>query len=115
MFSSSSAPLHPLVRSVTRQKIRRHLSLIHHLIRFARINPKEVKAIPTVRRSPGYIPAFDLVIPPSKDDALPFAIVTNTMALVHVYSDGSGFEGGIGASALLYINERLVKVLHAHL
>jgi ribonuclease HI len=37
------------------------------------------------------------------------------MAPVRVYSDGSGFEGGIGASALLYINERLVKVLRAYL
>jgi ribonuclease HI len=37
------------------------------------------------------------------------------MAPVRVYSDGSGFEGGIGASALLYINERLVKVLRVHL
>ena len=37
------------------------------------------------------------------------------MAPVCVYSDGSGFEGGIGASALLYIKERLVKVLRVYL
>ena len=37
------------------------------------------------------------------------------MAPVRVYSDGSGFKGGIGASALPYINEQLVKVLRAHL
>ena len=32
-----------------------------------------------------------------------------------MYSDSSGFEGGVGASALLYIKERLVKVLRVHL
>ena len=37
------------------------------------------------------------------------------MAPVRIYSDGSGFKGGIGASALPYINEQLVKVLRAHL
>ena len=37
------------------------------------------------------------------------------MAPVRVYSDGSGFKGVIGASALPYINERLVKVLRTHL
>ena len=32
-----------------------------------------------------------------------------------MYSDGSGFEGGIGASTLLYINKHLVKTLWVYL
>jgi ribonuclease HI len=108
-------PLHSLVRSVTCQKIRQHLSPIHHLICFAHVNPKEVEVISTVQRSPGYVLAFNLVIPPSKDDVLPFAIIMNAIAPVCIYSDGLGFEGGIGASALLYINEQLVKVRCAYL
>src|ERR1700720_1956931 len=36
----SAHPLHALVQSGTRRKIRRHLSLIHHLIRLAHLNPK---------------------------------------------------------------------------
>lgn len=39
------------------------------------------------------------------------AIITNELVPVCVYSDGSDFKGGIGASALLYINNRLVKIL----
>ena len=34
---------------------------------------------------------------------------------MRVYSDGSGFEGGIGASALLYINDRLARTIRIHL
>ena len=39
----------------------------------------------------------------------------DTVAPVCMYSDGSGFEGGDSASALLCIKEHLVKVLCMHL
>ena len=110
-----SHPLHPLVCSVAQCRIKCHLSSIHHLIYFASINPKDIETITPVRRSPGYEPSFKMIIPPSKEVALPLAVLTNLTAPVRVYSDGSGFEGGIGASALLYINDRLAKVLRVYL
>jgi hypothetical protein len=39
----------------------------------------------------------------------------NKLSPVRVYCDGSGFKGGIGASALLYIKDHLVKSLQIHL
>jgi hypothetical protein len=39
----------------------------------------------------------------------------NELSPVRVYCDGSGFKGGIGASALLYIKDHLVKSLQIHL
>ena len=108
-------PLHPLVRKATRRKTKRHLSPIHNLINFADINPKNIETISPVRRSPGYIPSFESIIPPSKDVALTFANLTNSTVPVRAYSDGSGFEGGIGASALLYINNRLARSLKFYL
>ena len=110
-----SHPLHPLVHSVSWHRIKHHLSPIHHLIYFASINLKDIKTITPARRSPGYVPSFKMIIPPSKDVALPLAILTNLTAPVRIYSDGSGFEGRIGASALLYINDRLSKVLRVYL
>jgi ribonuclease HI len=71
--------------------------------------------IDPVRRSPSYVPSFNLIIPPSKDAALTFANLTNTSVPVRVYSDGSGFKGGIGMSALLYINDRLARTLRFYL
>ena len=58
---------------------------------------------------------FDLVVPPSKDATLTFANLTNASVPVRIYSDGSGFEGGIGASALLYINDKLTRSLRCYL
>ena len=34
---------------------------------------------------------------------------------MRVYSDGLGYEGGIGASALLYINDRLARTIQLYL
>jgi hypothetical protein len=110
-----SHPLHPLLLSASHRNVKRHLSPVHHLIQFAHINPKDVETILPIRRSPSYTPSFTSVIPSSKDKALTFVNLTNATIPVHVYSDGSGFEGGIGASALLYIKEQLVKVLRLHL
>ena len=61
------------------------------------------------------MPTFDLIIPPSKDATLTFANLTNANVPVRIYSDSSGFEGGIGASALLYINDKLARSLRCYL
>ena len=110
-----SHPLQPLVHKVARCKVKSHLSPIHNLIQFTHINPREIEVIDPVRRSPSYVPMFDLIIPPSKDAALMFANLTNTSVPVRVYSDGSGFKGGIGVSALLYINNKLMRSLRCYL
>ena len=54
-------------------------------------------------------------MPSSKDNALTFANLLNSTVPVQVYSDGSGFEGSIGASALLYINDQLTRSLRFYL
>jgi ribonuclease HI len=110
-----SHPLRPLLRPASRRNLRCHLSPIHHLLRLINANPNDIESIPPSRRSPGYSPSFKTVIPLSKEDALPLAVISNATSPIRIYSDGSGFEGGIGASALLYIKERLVKVLRVHL
>ena len=82
---------------------------------FACIKLKDVEIISPVRRSLGYALSFELIIPPSKEAALPFANLTTSTVPVWVYSDGSGYEGGIGTSALLYINDWLVRKLRFYL
>ena len=103
--------LHPCIHSAARRKAKQHLSPLHHLINFTGLKPNNIEMISPVRRSPSYNPAFNIVIPPSKEAALPLTNLTNSTIPVRVYSDGSGYEGGIGASALLYINDRLARVL----
>ena len=76
----SLPPAHPLshcVRAAAHRKVKRHLSPIHHLINFAGINPKDIETISPVRKSPGYNPVFSMVVPPSKEVALPLVVLTN--------------------------------------
>ena len=47
--------------------------------------------------------------------ALPLANLTNSTVPVQVYSDGSGYKGGIGVSTLLYINDRLARTIWLYL
>jgi ribonuclease HI len=111
----STHPLHSLVRMAASCKIKRHLSPLHRLMYFSHLSPKDIESISPVRRSPGYTPSFNITINPTKENALPSAILTNATVPIRVYSDGSGFEGGIGASALLFINNHLSKTLHYYL
>ena len=98
-------PLYPCIRAAARRKVKLHPSPLHHLINFTGLNPKDIESISPVRQSPGYNPVFKSVVPLSKEAALPLANLTNSTVPVQVYSDGSGYEGGIGAAALLYIND----------
>jgi hypothetical protein len=111
----STHPLHPFLHSASHCNLRCHLSPIHHLMHLVNVNPNEIEMISPSRRSPGYTPPFKSFIPPSKEDALLLTIISNVTAPVHIYSNGSGFEGGIRAFTLLYIKECLVKVLRFHL
>ena len=104
-------PLAHCTHSASQCKVKHHLSPIHHLVNFAGLDPKDIETISLVRRSPGYNPVFKSVMPPLKEVALPFAILTNETSPVHVYSNSSRFEGGIGASALLYVNNPLARSL----
>ena len=71
-------PLCLLIWLAAHWKVKCHCLPIHHPINSTRLNPSEVKTISPVRRSPSYNPAFEIIIPPSKEVALPFAILTNT-------------------------------------
>jgi ribonuclease HI len=108
-------PLHDQLRAHSIHRAKRHLSPIHHLLRLARLNLKSIEVVVPFRRSPSYSAPFSFSIPASKDEALPLTRLTKTTAPVRIYSDGSGFKGGIGALALLYISDRLVKTLWLYL
>ena len=100
-----SHPLHAQLRSRSICRAKRHLSPIHTLLHFANLDPKRVETISPVRRSPSYKIPFSLKIPSSKDAVLSLAQLTDFTVPVCVYSDGSSFNGGIGALAILYLRD----------
>ncbi|KNZ72294.1 hypothetical protein J132_04088 [Termitomyces sp. J132] len=63
----------------------------------------------------GYWPSFTMHIATSKDKALEAITVTHKWVTMAVYCDGSSFQDGVGASAVLYVNGEEDSHLSYHL
>ena len=110
-----SHPLYAAIREAVHRSIRHHCLLLHNLLLIANISPNSVETISTVRHSPGHTEAFRSFICSSKEQALEKIEVIEHAHPVQVFCDGSGFKGGVGALAVLYIDNHIIKVLHYHL
>ena len=111
----TSHPLAPLAHRAASQFVNRHRSPLHYLFHQTQCNPLTTKHISTFYRHPFHKTTFTSKINPSKDLALELAQKTHCTMKYKIYCDGSSFEGGIGTAAVLYKNERALKVRRAHL
>ena len=91
--------------------VRSHHSPLHYLFFITGLRPKHTETIDPVHRHPNYKPALNTVIEPNKESALTEANNNHISTHYKVYSDGSGFEGGASASAILYKDNCIVKSL----
>ena len=62
-----------------------------------------------------YTPTFKMNISDNKEDALQLANNNFNLSNYRVYSDGSGYGGGIGTAAVLYNNGVVIQKLQFHL
>lgn len=111
----ASHPLHAPANRAASRFVKKHCSPLHHVFHHAGIMPNKMERITLFRRAPSYIPAFSTSIAKSKDFALVAAKREFTSLPISVFSDGSGFEDGIGASAVLYVGCQEHAALMYHL
>ena len=109
---SQSHPLHNTIRKAARHSVKHHCSPLHNLLQLAKLSPNNVETISAVRHSPGYVESFNTYICGTKDQALEDTKKIEHLHPVQVFCDGSGFEGGVGAAAVLYVDNHIVKVEH---
>ena len=93
--------------------VKRLPSPLHNIMAMLQVHPDEIKKIQPVQKHPHWKSAIATVIPESKDQAETREL--NNEADIRVYSDGSGYEGGVGAAAVLYRGFRLMKTLWCYL
>lgn len=108
-------PLFSLARRAASRYVKKHRSPLHHLFYTTRLKPNNVETIAPTRRRPSYRPAFSTSISDNKESALERANEANSTIQTRIYCDGSGFEGGIGAAAVLYIGNAFKKSLRYYL
>jgi len=111
----STHPLFSMSRKAARRYVKHHKSPLHNLFYIAKVNPSKVETINATHRRPNYTPAFTTHIEDSKIDALTKAYLNHMDRSISVFSNSSGFEGGIGAAAVLYINGIVSSTLRYHL
>ena len=108
-------PLHSLACRTSTHFICSHKSPLHYLFFTTGFKPTPIKTISATRHRPTYLPTMRTIISFDKEDTLIFTNIAHNNMKYKVYCDGSGFKGGIGAAAVLYDNNWIIKTLQLHL
>jgi hypothetical protein len=107
-------PVHQHIRRAHKIHVKRHRSPLHCLLAaYKWINPDRTETIDAVRMGPKWKPLLGISIAPDKDEAK--KEVQENQAEVKIFTDGSGYEGGIGAAAILLRRDKPIRVLRYHL
>ena len=101
----TSHPLHKPVNQVALRFVKRHHSPLHELMHRFKLKPQHMEKLAASRQGPKWEPDLAIRIAGSKEVAKVKDLADKTM--IKVYTDGSGFEGSIGAAAVLYRNGAL--------
>ena len=100
-----SHPLHKPVRNAANKLVKRHPTLLHDLMHRYGIKPEKIETIETIRFDTRWTPSVMTEIIMDPDKAI--ESILNNNPDVKVFTDVSGMENRIGASAALYRRGRL--------
>jgi hypothetical protein len=95
-----SHPLHKAIANAAIRYVKKQLTLLHYMMHEYKLQPEKIKMIETTRQPNKWTPGFALRIANTKDMAEEED--RQDRANIQIYTDGSGLEGRIGASAVLY-------------
>lgn len=83
---------------------RKHTTNIQRIIKRSGLDPTIFETVPAVSRPPVYQPPLDVIVADSKAEAIEQE--TEDLADMKIYTDGSGQNGLVGASAVLYYTKK---------
>ena len=108
-------PIRAMVRRYSKTPAKTHLTPLQKLIERFKIRPRRIETIKPDPRLPTYEIAFTTTIAESKEESIKEEKKDNSD--IKVYTDGSGYEGNVGAAAVLYRKgrEEPERILRFHL
>ena len=107
-------PLFPYINRASNGPTTTHTSTLHTLFSQSNLDPRTSEKIRPYFKHPNFKPKIETRIAADKTKALEWDLEHRDDECM-VYTDGSGYEGGIGASAVMYLNGREHSSLKLHL
>jgi hypothetical protein len=111
-----SNPLHDIIREYATKYAKRHRTPLHRLLRLdPEAYPGTLETIEPPTRPPAYTPPLTTEI--ARDRQASIEEEANSEPEIKVFTDGSGYEGKIGAAAVMYRKGRKnpARILRYHL
>lgn len=105
--------LHHVVRQAAWAPAKTHKAGVDELYQTYKIDPGQVETIPIVRADTKWEPVVEARVAETTKEAMEDE--EDTRATIRIYTDGSGYQGGVGAAAVMKRAGRADKVLHYHL
>jgi len=93
-------PIQAMVQRYSKAPVKTHLPPLQKMIKQFQIKPQCYETIMPDPHSPTYKKTFTLTIAESKEESIKEE--KKDEADIRIYTDGSGYEGSIGATAVLY-------------
>jgi ribonuclease HI len=111
----TSHPLHQIVRDAFDRRPQKHQDPINNAIRMFELDPRKFETIAPDITPPTHTLRFRTLISETREDSIDAE--KNDMSDYKIFTDGSGYDGNTGASAVLYKRgvEHEVKSLKYHL
>jgi len=96
----SSHPLHSIIRNAHLTPPNRHRGPINNGLKIFELNPHNFETITPDTTAPTYTPSFKISIPETREDSI--KAEQEDPSIYKIFTDGSGHNGKVGASAVLY-------------
>ncbi|KIJ94843.1 hypothetical protein K443DRAFT_109731, partial [Laccaria amethystina LaAM-08-1] len=93
-------PTRDMVRRYSKTPAKTHLTPLQKLLECFKIKPRHYETIMPDPRPPNYKRRFTTTIAESKEESIKDEGKDD--ANIRIYTDGSGYEGNVGAAAVMY-------------
>ena len=102
-------PLFPITHQAMCHFVNCHKSPLHYLSFTTQLIPQPFETITPSCRHPCYIPPFSTKVSHSKETALDLTTKSHHTLHYKVYCNSSSYDGGVGATVILYKNNHVLK------
>lgn len=108
-------PIAALVARCAKRPVKRHPTPMHTLLKTFSLQPNSIEKLRTFPRDTKWVRALRTFVSETREQGIARDAEAQGLFDIHVYSDGSADDHGVGAAAVLIRDGRVEKTLRLHL